>query len=88
MSGLPFTVVLAVLAALAGFGAGWLHFASLARVADLIVDGRPSAIGLQLARIAVLGCLLGLFAWAGAAVLLAGTAGVLAGRSFVLRRTR
>jgi hypothetical protein len=82
------TLVMAVLAAHAGFAAGWLHFASLERVAAMIVQGRLSAIGLQLARIALLGCLLWLFAKGGGLILVAGAAGIVAGRSLVLRRAR
>lgn len=84
----PATLVLAVLAIIVGFGAGWLHFASLQRVAEMIVEGRLPAIGLQLVRFAALGCLLWIFAKGGALVLLAGAAGILAGRALVLRRAR
>jgi hypothetical protein len=84
----PTTFVIAVLAALAGFAVGWLHFVSLERVAVMIVQGRLSAIGLQLARIALLGSLLWLFAKGGGLILIAGAAGIVAGRSLVLRRAR
>ena len=80
------TLILAVLAALAGAGIGWLHFSSLERVAEMIVAGRLSAIGLQLGRLVLLGGVLWLFAQGGALVLLAGAAGVLAGRAIVMRR--
>lgn len=79
-------LLLAVLAAGSGFVAGWLHFASLARIADMIVAGRLTPILFQLARLAGLGLFLWLCAMGGAAVLLAGAAGVLVARSVVLRR--
>lgn len=82
------SVVLIFLAALVGFGAGWLHFASLERVARMITEGRLSAVGLQLGRLVLLALLLWLFAKAGAAVLIAGAAGILAARAMVLRRAR
>lgn len=82
------TALLALLAALAGFAAGWLHFASLARIAEMIAEGRLTAILLQLARLVMLGLLLWLCAKGGAAVLLAGAAGVLVARAMVLRRMR
>lgn len=82
----PTTIVLAILAALAGLGVGWLHFASLERIARRIAEGRLSAIGWQVARLVVLAGVLWLFAQGGAVVLLAGAAGILAGRSIVLKR--
>ncbi|WP_139068806.1 MULTISPECIES: hypothetical protein [unclassified Hyphomonas] len=82
------TIILALLAGLAGIGIGWLHFYSLERIAEMIVAGRLSAIGLQLARIVLLIGILWLFAQAGALVLLAGAAGVLAGRMIVIRGAR
>ncbi|MCA8883460.1 MAG: hypothetical protein KDA50_06905 [Rhodobacteraceae bacterium] len=82
----PQTVLLMLLAAPVGGLAGWLHFATLARVADLFVAGRLSAVGLQLARLAVLGAFLWLCSRGGAAVLIAGAAGVLAGRAIVMRK--
>ena len=56
------SLIFALLAGLAGLGAGWLHFASLEWVANRIVEGRLSAIGLQLGRIVLLGGILFLFA--------------------------
>lgn len=78
----------AIPAALAGFALGWLHFASLSRVTDMLVAGRMSAVLLQLARLAVLAGFLILCARAGAWVLIAGAAGVLTARAFVLRGAR
>ena len=78
----------ALLAGLAGLGAGWLHFASLEWVANRIVEGRLSAIGLQLGRIVLLGGILFLFAQGGALVLIAGAAGILLGRAIVLKGAR
>ena len=62
--------ILALLAGLAGLGAGWLHFASLEWVANRIVEGRLSAVGVQLGRLVLLGSVLFLFAQGGALVLL------------------
>lgn len=80
--------IFALLASLAGLGAGWLHFASLEWVANRIVEGRLSAIGLQLGRLVLLGGILFLFAQGGALVLIAGTAGILLGRAIVLKGAR
>ncbi len=80
--------ILAFLAGLAGLGAGWLHFASLEWVANRIVEGRLSAVGVQLGRLVLLGGVLFLFAQGGALVLLAGAAGILLGRFIVLRGMR
>lgn len=82
------TAALALAAALGGALAGWLHFASLHRVADLFVAGRLAAVWLQLARLALLVAFLALCARGGAVVLIAGAAGVLAGRALVLGRGR
>lgn len=82
------TVALTLAAAVAGFGAGWLHFSTLSRVADLFVAGRMSALWLQLARLALLAGFLVLCALGGAPVLAGGAVGVLAGRALVLRRAR
>ena len=73
-------------AALAGGAIGWLHFASLARVSELFVAGRIAAVGLQLARFAILGAFLFLCARGGAGVLIAAAAGVLAARAAVMKR--
>lgn len=82
------TLFLALAAALAGAGAGWAHFASLGRVADLLVAGRMAAVGLQLVRLAALAAFLWLCTRGGAAVLAAGAAGIFAGRALALRRAR
>ncbi|MHC0053931.1 N-ATPase subunit AtpR [Actibacterium sp. D379-3] len=79
-------LALAGLAALAGCAVGWLHFRSLRGLAHRMLAGQPSAVALQLARMAGLGLFLYLCAWGGgAAVLLAGACGVLVGRALVLR---
>ncbi len=84
----PISFLLALLAAFVGLGAGWLHFSSLARIADMLAEGKVAAVGLQLVRLGLLAVLLWLFAQGGVWVLIAGTAGVLAGRSVALRRAR
>lgn len=81
-------LIFTLLAALAGLGAGWLHFASLEWVANRIVEGRLSAVGIQLGRLLLLGGILFLFAQGGALILLAGAAGILLGRFIVLRGAR
>ena len=80
--------VLVLLAVAAGYGAGLLHFRSLAKVAQGLLAGRLSAVGLQVARMAALGAFLAACALAGAAVLIAGAAGVLLGRAHALRGMR
>lgn len=77
-----------IMAAFAGFALGWIHFASLSRVADLFVAGRLSAVALQVARLAALGAFFWIGAQQGAVTLIAGAAGVLAARQLVLRRAR
>jgi F1F0 ATPase subunit 2 len=84
----PENLALAAAAGIAGAALGWAHFASLAWVADLFAAGRIGAVALQVGRLAVLSGFLWLCAQGGAAVLLAAAAGVLAGRSLVLRRAR
>ena len=81
-------LLLALLAGLAGTGAGWLHFASLEWVANRIVEGQLSAVGIQLGRLVLLGGILFLFAQGGALVLLTGAAGILLSRFIVLRGVR
>lgn len=80
------TILLAVGAALAGTIAGWVHFASLARVTDLLIAGRIAGVGLQAGRFVLLGGFLWLCAQGGWIVLLSGAVGILAGRTLVLRR--
>lgn len=72
-------------AALAGTGAGWLHFYSLRLLADRIVAGAPRALALQCLRLAVMAGFLILTAQAGAFALLAAAAGVFVGRWVVIR---
>lgn len=82
------TLALSLAALIAGFAAGWAHFASLARVAEMLLQGRIGAIGLQLARLAALGVFLFLCTKGGTWPLLAGLAGIMSARFFVLRRAR
>ncbi|MCC0062918.1 MAG: hypothetical protein H6895_02370 [Defluviimonas sp.] len=82
----PATLLLTLAATLAGLGTGWFHFASLARIAEMIVAGRIAAIWLQIARLVLIAALLWLCARGGALVLIAGAVGILAGRSVALRR--
>ena len=78
----------AIAAAAAGYGAGLLHFRSLARVADGLLEGRLSVVLLQLARLAAVGVFLYLCALVGPAALIGAAAGVLLGRARVLRGAR
>jgi len=47
-------VIQVLVAALAGYGVGTVHFRSLAPVTDMMLAGRMLAVVLQLARLAVL----------------------------------
>jgi len=82
------TVLFALGAALAGFAAGWAHFASLERVAQMIVDGKLGALALQGLRLVLLGLFLWLCTRGGAPVLIAGAAGIMVARAVVLRKAR
>ncbi len=82
------TVMFVILAGLVGTAVGWGHFASLVFVTDLLVAGRMAGLFLQLGRFAVLGAFLWLCALAGWTVLIAGAAGIMAGRFIVLKRAR
>jgi len=84
----PHTLSLAAAALMAGGLLGWAHFASLARVTQLLLAGRVGGVALQVGRFCVLGGFFLLCARGGAEVLLAAAAGVLAGRSVALRRAR
>ncbi|GGF20069.1 hypothetical protein GCM10011321_09460 [Youhaiella tibetensis] len=84
----PAALAIPLLALLVGLAAGWAHFASLRYVTGLLAAGRLSAVMLQMVRLALLAGLLVLFARNGAPTLLFGAAGILAGRYWVLRRTR
>ena len=79
------TIIVTGLAAVAGFGAGLLHFRSLRPIAARIVAGERRAFAMQLARLAGLGGFLLISAQGGAYPLLAAFAGILAGRWYVLR---
>lgn len=81
----PMTLILALGALIAGIAAGWAHFASLRRVADLFTEGRMSAVALQLGRLAALGVFLWLCTRGGAPVLIAGAVGILIGRAVALK---
>lgn len=78
--------LLALLAALSGVAAGWLHFRSLMPVTERILARDWRAVGLQAARLILLAGFLLLCAQAGTAVLLSAATGVFAGRWLVLRR--
>ncbi|MGP3698957.1 N-ATPase subunit AtpR [Rhodobacter sp. NSM] len=82
------TVLLALAALAAGAMAGWLHFRSLRIVSDRLLRGDLTAVTLQLARLGLLAGFLVLCSRGGALPLIAGAAGVLAGRAIVLRRER
>lgn len=82
------TFVPALVAAPAGLALGWFHFATLARVSELLVAGRLVGIGLQLARFALLTAFLWLCARQGWPALAGGGAGIMAGRALALRRAR
>jgi hypothetical protein len=81
-------VIEGLLGAVAGYGAGLLHFRSLARVADGIVSGRAGAVLLQVARLAALGLFLTLCALVGAPSLLGAAAGITLARRRALRGAR
>jgi hypothetical protein len=86
MSGLALSAGGGMLAALAGVVLGWIHFRSLHTVAERLLEGRLSAVALQLIRFAVLAAFLFICARLGSVPLLAAAAGVMAGRTIVLRR--
>lgn len=77
-----------LVAAVAGYGVGTLHFRLLAQVARMMLAGRMVAVALQLARLAVLAGFLILAAKIGTAVLIAAAVGVLVARARVLKGAR
>ncbi|SEQ59808.1 ATP synthase subunit I [Thalassovita taeanensis] len=81
-------VVLALAALPVGYLAGVVHFRTLDVVAHRLVSGDMTAVFLQVARLAVLGGLLWVFAMFGASALIAGAGGVLLARGRVLARCR
>lgn len=83
-------VPVAITAFLAGLVLGLIHFATLRRVTALYLsaDNALRALALQLVRLAVLAGGLVALALAGALPLLAGSLGLFAARTIVLRRTR
>jgi hypothetical protein len=85
MSGLAISAG-GILAALAGAVLGWIHFRSLHAVTELLLEGRFSAIALQLTCFAILAAFLFICGRLGTVPLLAAAAGVMAGRAIVLRR--
>ena len=89
IAALPFPLLL-ILATLAGTGAGWLHFRSLASWSARLVEGAPVArtMALGVLRFAVTIGVLYLASLAGAWPLLAAAAGVALGRWLVLRQAR
>ena len=84
------TLALTLLGFALGIALGLAHFASLRRVTAMYLSGGSPvrAVLLQLARLALLGGVLLLFAQLGAAPLLASALGVLIAREAVLRRAR
>jgi hypothetical protein len=88
MSGLVLGAATAGLAAVAGYGAGLLHFRLLRLVADRIVAGRGGAAGLQIGRFAAMGLFLALCALVGAPALLGAVVGVTFGRAKAVRGAR
>jgi N-ATPase, AtpR subunit len=88
MSGTGNLATIALIPLLAGIVVGWLHFTSLRAVSRLLVEGRLSAIVLQVARLAASGLFLYACARFGALQLAAGLAGMMVGRAIALRSAR
>jgi len=78
----------AVIAALAGYAVGWLHFRSLQGVAERMIAGDLTAVALQLARLAGVATFLYLCSRWGAQALLPAAAGLFVGRANVLAQAR
>jgi hypothetical protein len=87
LAAIPMAIQVLV-AALAGYGVGTVHFRSLARVADMMLAGRMLAVVLQLARLAVLTGFLVLAALAGPTPLIAAVISMLVARARVLKAAR
>ena len=75
-------------ALIVGAALGAFHFATLARVTNMLMDGRLTAVFLQVGRFAIMAAALWIAARQGAPVLLAGAIGIMAGRALILRRAR
>ena len=88
MNALLIPGLVAALAGLAGLALGVLHFRSLERVTALLVQGRLAGVALQIGRLAVLAVFLWLCTRGGTWPLVAGGAGLMAGRALVLQRVR
>ncbi|WP_252737762.1 ATP synthase subunit I [Citreicella sp. C3M06] len=88
MSGFEMPLGLALLAALAGVLAGYLHFKSLRAVSDRLASGQLLAVAIQIARLVAMALFLYLCARLGTPALLGAGAGVLIGRALVLRAAR
>lgn len=75
---------------LLGLATGLVHFATLRRVTALYLAGTAPAraLGLQLARLALVALVLAGLARLGAGALLAGALGLMLAREAVLRRAR
>lgn len=86
MSSLATPATIALVAALAGVLAGYLHFRSLRLVADRLVSGQISAVVLQAVRLVGLAAFLYICTRFGAVALLGAGVGVLGGRALVLRQ--
>ncbi|MCP1335071.1 N-ATPase subunit AtpR [Futiania mangrovi] len=80
--------LLTLLAGVAGFAAGWLHFRTLLPLTERILERDWRAVGLQVLRLALLAGFLVLCAQAGLFPLLAAAAGVFAARAMVIRKVR
>ncbi|EIE48998.1 hypothetical protein AL036_19785 [Salipiger aestuarii] len=88
MSAFVTSAAIATLAALAGVGAGYLHFRSLRLVAVRLAAGQMRAVALQMARMTGLALFLYLCARLDTWALIGAAAGVSVGRAWVLRAAR
>lgn len=85
MTGALVIAATALLGALAGYGAGLVHFRSLRRVAEGFVAGRRGTLALHLARLLGLALFLAACALTGAPALLGAVLGLTLARRRVLR---
>lgn len=81
----PHTLVLSVAAFATGTALGIVHFRSLLAVTHLLLAGRLWGVALQMARFALLFGVLWAIAQLGPLPLICGLAGILTGRSYVIR---
>ncbi|MGC1303864.1 MAG: ATP synthase subunit I [Caulobacteraceae bacterium] len=82
------TFLVALLFLIAGFGAGWVHFALLRRSAELLVGGGSlgAGLGLHIGRLALTGATLAAAALFGWLPLLCCAAGVTIARLVTVHR--